>query len=109
EPSHSLGAEQNRAVGFILRSKDFATCLEGAAGTGKTDTLREIKRGLHKSGHGVIAIAPTQTAVRELGERGFDDAMTIERLLQDPGGQDALEGKILIVDEAGMVSGRQMA
>ncbi len=34
--------------------------------------------------------------------------MTISRLLEDPKAQTALRGKVLIVDEAGMVSGRQM-
>jgi ATP-dependent exoDNAse (exonuclease V) alpha subunit len=34
--------------------------------------------------------------------------MTISRLLDDPKAQAALHGRVLIVDEAGMVSGRQM-
>jgi ATP-dependent exoDNAse (exonuclease V) alpha subunit len=34
--------------------------------------------------------------------------MTISRLLEDPQAQAALRGRVLVVDEAGMVSGRQM-
>jgi len=34
--------------------------------------------------------------------------MTISRLLDDPKAQAALHGRVLVVDEAGMVSGRQM-
>lgn len=109
EPSKDLSTEQKKAVRFILKSRDFAVCLQGAAGTGKTATLKEIKRGLMKVGHTVAAVAPTQTAVRELKHRGFPEAMTIERLLLDAQAQESLAGKVLIVDEAGMVSGRQMA
>jgi conjugative relaxase-like TrwC/TraI family protein len=108
ELSDALSEEQKKAAKFILRSKDFATCLQGAAGTGKTDTLREIKRGLIESGHDVAAGAPTQAAVRELEQRGFQEAFTIERLLTDTQMQEGITGKVLIVDEAGMVSGRQM-
>jgi len=49
------------------------------------------------------------SAVEELQKVGFRDAITIERLLQDDQVKDKLNGKALIVDEAGMVSGRQMA
>ena len=34
--------------------------------------------------------------------------MTVSRLLQDETAQSALRGKVLVVDEAGMISGRQM-
>lgn len=108
-PNESLSSEQRHAVEFILRSQDFAVCLQGAAGTGKTDTLKEIERGLREAGRGVAAVAPTQTAVRELKERGFDLAMTIDRLLVDSTAQDNLLGKVLVVDEAGMVSGEKMS
>lgn len=109
EPSSRLSDEQKKAVEFILNSRDMAVCLQGAAGTGKSDTLREIERGLVESGHSVAAVAPTQTAVRELKERGLEQAMTIARLLQDSKAQESLSGKVLIVDEAAMVSGQDMA
>jgi ATP-dependent exoDNAse (exonuclease V) alpha subunit len=55
-----------------------------------------------------LAVAPTRGAVEELQKVGFRDAMTISRLLEDPKAQAALHGRVLVVDEAGMVSGRQM-
>jgi ATP-dependent exoDNAse (exonuclease V) alpha subunit len=61
-----------------------------------------------ESGREVLAIAPTMSAVEELHKVGFRDAITIERLLEDQRIQAALRAKVLIVDEAGMVSGRQM-
>jgi ATP-dependent exoDNAse (exonuclease V) alpha subunit len=49
------------------------------------------------------------SAVEELQKVGFSDAITVERLLQGQSAQTDLFGKVLIVDEAGMVSGRQMS
>ena len=53
-------------------------------------------------------MAPTRSAVDELEKVGFRDAMTVSRLLEAQEPQGALRGRVLIVDEAGMVSGRQM-
>ena len=106
--SGRLREEQLEAVHQILDSRDFAVNLRGAAGTGKTATLTEIARGLREAGREVLAVAPTRGAVEELQKVGFRDAMTISRLLEDPKAQAALHGRVLVVDEAGMVSGRQM-
>jgi len=80
--------------------------LRGAAGTGKTATLQELRRGLIEAGRDVLAVAPTVSAVEELQKVGFVNAVTLERLLLDGGPH--LNRKTIIVDEAGMVSSRQM-
>ena len=108
EPKASLRPEQRHAVETILASRDFAINLRGAAGTGKTATLQEIDRGLQAAGHEVLAVAPTRSALEELQKVGFRNSMTISRLLEDETAQRSLQGNVLIVDEAGMVSGRQM-
>jgi conjugative relaxase-like TrwC/TraI family protein len=108
EPAPQLLDEQKRAVEMVLDSTDLAINLRGAAGTGKTATLREIDRALRESGTQVVAVAPTRSAVDELQKVGFRDAMTASRLLEDQDSQRALAGKVMIVDEAGMVSGKQM-
>lgn len=107
-PSERLRDEQRRAVQQVLDSRDFAINFRGAAGTGKTATLQEIDRGLREGEREVMAIAPTRGAVEELQKFGFRDAVTVSRLLGDETAQSALRGKVLIVDEAGMISGRQM-
>jgi conjugative relaxase-like TrwC/TraI family protein len=107
-PAERLREEQQRAVHHVLDSKDFAINLRGAAGTGKTATLHEIDRGLRDAGREIVAVAPTRSAVEELRKVGFLDAMTISRLLEANTEQPSLLGKVLVVDEAGMVSGRQM-
>ena len=106
--STRLNAEQRQVVDFVLDSHDRAINISGAAGTGKTATLRELRRGLIESGQTLIAVAPTRSAVDELRKVGFEDAIKIERLLHDRRLQRSLGNKVLIVDEAGMVSGRQM-
>ncbi|HKU24655.1 MAG TPA: MobF family relaxase, partial [Candidatus Sulfotelmatobacter sp.] len=108
QPSERLRDEQKRAVQQILDSRDFAVNLRGAAGTGKTATLQEIDRGLRESGREVTAVAPTRSAVEELQKVGFRDSLTVSRLLEDETARLALRGRVLIVDEAGMISGRQM-
>ncbi len=107
-PVEHLREEQKLAVHQILDSRDFAVNLRGAAGSGKTATLQEIDRSLRKAGRDVTAVAPTRSAVEELHKVGFRDAMTVSRLLEDEAAQSTLRGKVLIVDEAGMISGRQM-
>ena len=107
--SEGLRPEQRKAVEFVLSSRDMAVNLRGAAGTGKTAALEEIYRGLRDGGREVVAVAPTMSAVEELQRVGFLDAVTVERFLQDRGKHVGLDGKAIIVDEAGMVSGRQMA
>jgi conjugative relaxase-like TrwC/TraI family protein len=117
EPLHGLNAmivsdrlrpEQKRAVEFVLQSHDLAVSVSGAAGTGKTATLQELRRRLMDAGHKVLAVAPTMSAVEELQKVGFADAITVEPLLQDPRVRDAVRGSVIILDEAGMVSARQM-
>jgi conjugative relaxase-like TrwC/TraI family protein len=107
--SDRLRPEQKRAVEFVLASRDLAVNLRGAAGTGKTATLEELHRALREAGRDVLAVAPTMSAVEELSRVGFQGAVTVERLLQDQALRQGLPGKVVIVDEAGMLSGRQMA
>ncbi|MBN1567409.1 MAG: relaxase domain-containing protein [Acidobacteria bacterium] len=106
--SDRLNLEQKHVVQFVLNSQDLAVNISGAAGTGKTATLQELHRSLIAADQKILAAAPTVSAVEELQKVGFTNAITIERLLQDRQVQDGLQGKILILDEAGMVSGRQM-
>src|SRR3984957_17400109 len=107
--SDRLRPEQKHAVEFVLQSRDRVVSISGAAGTGKTATLQELRRGLMEAGRVVLAVAPTMSAVEELQKVGFTDAITVERVLQDPRIHGDIRGKVIILDEAGMVSARQMA
>jgi conjugative relaxase-like TrwC/TraI family protein len=107
--SDRLRPEQKEALEFVLASRDAAVNIRGAAGTGKTATLQELNRGLTEAGREVLSVAPTMSAVEELQKVGFASAVTIPRLLADQQVQARLRNAVLIVDEAGMVSSRQMA
>jgi conjugative relaxase-like TrwC/TraI family protein len=106
--SDRLNPEQKQVVRFVLSSRDRAVNISGAAGTGKTATLQELYRALNEAGREILAAAPTVSAVEELKKVGFTNAITIERLLQDQQIQSNMPGKFLVLDEAGMISGRQM-
>jgi AAA domain len=107
--SDRLRPEQKRAIMFVLGSRDRVTGVRGAAGTGKTATLQELRRGTAEANVGILAVAPTVSAVEELQKAGFPDAATVERLLQDRRMNEEVSGKAIIVDEAGMLSSRQMS
>ena len=107
--SDRLNPEQKSAVEAFLHCRDRAVNIRGAAGTGKTAILQELNQGLSGAGRVVFAVAPTTSAVEELRKVGFDDAVTIERLLQDPSLHRSVQGNVLIADEAGMLSARQMS
>ena len=106
--SDRLRPEQKRAVTFVLGSRDRVTGIRGAAGTGKTAALQELRRGIAEANIGILAVAPTVSAVEELQKAGFPDATTVERLLRDQRMSEGVSGKAIIVDEAGMLSGLQM-
>ena len=59
-PDERLSEEQRRAVSKIMQSRSFITLFRGAAGTGKSTSLREVQRGLlaaQSSGRGPRAPA----------------------------------------------------
>jgi ATP-dependent exoDNAse (exonuclease V) alpha subunit len=107
--SDRLRPEQKNVIHLLLDSRDLAVNLRGAAGTGKTATLQEFHRDLREAGRRVIAVAPTMSAVEELQKVGFASAMSLEKLLQDQKAHRELRGSLVVVDEAGMVSGNQMS
>ena len=110
EPSDKLRPEQRHAVEAVLDSRDLAINVRGAAGTGKTATLREIDRWSQRrrtrgSRGGSYPECRGRTGKGRLPR--CDDGLL---LLEDQERQGPhCAGKILIVDEAGMVSGRANA
>ena len=107
-PDDRLTPQQRAAVEFILDSRDFATNLRGAPGTGKTWSLRDIKRGLEQAERPILAVAPTKGAEEELRKVGFAQAMTVEGLLQSKDAPLRIYNSVLLIDEAGMVGARSM-
>ncbi len=103
-----LTKEQRAAVSTILFNRDQVIILEGKAGTGKTRTLREIVRGIEKAGKDVFACAPSSGATEVLRKELTLKADTLQQLLINTDLQQRMRNKVIIVDEAGLISTEQM-
>ncbi len=98
-----LSAEQREAVRHVLESTDSVILLRGRAGVGKTRAMREIVTAL--GSRAVQVSAPTGMATHEvLRAEGFRNAETAAKVLASRVLQERLEGKVLWVDEAGLLS-----
>jgi integrase len=106
-----LSLSQHRAVEDVLESRDKMMALEGVAGAGKTTSLAAIRDAVEHHGYEVKGLAPTSRAAQKLAETGIETE-TLQRHLargQQPGQQpDGGHARVYIVDEASMVSTRQM-
>jgi conjugative relaxase-like TrwC/TraI family protein len=105
----AINEEQAAAVEHILRSRDLVTAVRGVAGSGKTTMLEQAVRAIaNLSSLEVMAFAPSASATEVLRKQGFKSAATVQKLLADPELQRLTRGKILLVDEAGFLSARDM-
>lgn len=95
---------QRRAAELVLSTRNRIVGVQGLAGTGKTAMLRTVSENLH-GGFKAIGLAPSAAAARELSVAGFE-AMTIAGFLAS--GRALDERTLVVVDEAGMVSLRDM-
>ena len=102
--------QQKEAVLHVLESTDRVIVIRGAAGTGKTTLMKEAVAGIEEgSGKEVFTFAPSAPASRGvLRDEGFDNAETVQRLLVDTKMQGRMRDGVIWVDEAGMLSTKQM-
>ena len=104
-----LSEEQRDAVRFVTEGSDIAV-MEGSAGAGKTHALRTVCEVYRRAGRRVIG---TSTAWRMANQLGDDLSMEAKAtdawLASDRAGKPFLDrNTVLIVDEAGQLSSRQM-
>jgi conjugative relaxase-like TrwC/TraI family protein len=100
-----LDQDQQRAAEQILTSRDFVTLFRGRAGTGKSFTLREVKKGLRTAGHTLQVLAPQREQVIDLERDGMMGAQTVSEFLTK---QDMPRGTVIMVAEAGEIGAKQM-
>lgn len=105
-PRDDLAPDQQIAFSKILSSRDFVTLFRGGAGTGKSHVLRRVQDAIAATGPAtIIALAPQRQQVLDLERDGLANCQTVSELLQ----RGTLpRGSVLIVDEAGQISGKQM-
>jgi hypothetical protein len=103
-----LNEGQIAAVKHVLTARDKVMAIRGVAGSGKTTLLREAVAGIEESGKAVYTFAPTTGAADVLRAEGFGNAATLQQLLASPVMQARMKDQVILVDEAGLVSVRQM-
>ena len=110
ETGLSMTDEQRDAVRGILASDSRLHVLAGHAGTAKTrSVLATVATEAQAHGYTVRAMAPTGSAAQTLGEALQGDHVTVAGALHGRADEGARHGRELwIVDEAGMVSARDM-
>ncbi len=100
--------DHREAVRKILRCRNRVVVLQGDAGTGKTASLKEVLKGIEASGGAIFACAPSSKATAELRDELTPEAETIQYLLLNRHLQQKIAHRTIIVDEAGLLSVRQM-
>jgi conjugative relaxase-like TrwC/TraI family protein len=110
-----LSDEQKRAALHILNSPDQVVGARGGAGTGKTHMLQTVNAVISaiesRSGDysHVHAFAQSTTASRgELRKVGFKDAQTLAMLLKSEKIQASVHRQVILIDEAGLLSSKDM-
>lgn len=100
---------QLAAARALLASKDFLSVLVGDAGTGKTTVLTAIQDA-HRAAGGqlFLPLAPTTRAREALIAAGFERADTVQRFLVSETSQAQAVRRVLLVDEAGLLSTEQL-
>ena len=105
----ALNDEQRAMVLAVARSGARVDVVSGPAGTGKTFALAAAREAWDRAGHTVLGVAVARRAAKEL-EAGAGIPSTSIAALRDriARGRPLPRGAVLVVDEAGMVSTRDL-
>ena len=106
---YPLSEEQIAAIRTVTSSAGRVAIIEGAAGSGKTTTLRPIADLYREHGSDIIATAVAWRTAVALGNDVDARPFCVDKLLRlaARGGIEITKGTTIIVDEAGMLSTRQ--
>ena len=109
ERGYPLSQEQSLAIRHATITGGRVAVIEGAAGSGKTTTLRPITDLHREHGYGIVPTAVAWRTAVALGDDCDARAYCVDKLLKLAAkGQIEIGAKTLIVvDEAGMLSTRQ--
>ena len=109
EAGYPLSEEQIAAIRAVTSSGGRVAIIEGAAGSGKTTTLRPIADLYREHGQSIIATAVAWRTAVALGNDVEARPFCVDKLLRlaARGGIGINKDTTIIVDEAGMLSTRQ--
>ena len=100
---------QRAAASALIRNRDFTSILVGDAGTGKTTVLSAIEAAhIAAGGERFLPLAPTTRSREALESAGFESADTVQRFLVSEQLQQEAAQRVLLVDEAGLLSTQQL-
>ncbi len=101
--------EQKEAIAQLVGSGDRVQILRGGSGTGKTTLMQEAVAAMESGGHQVFPFAPSAEASRKvLRDEGFKNATTVAELLVNKKLQDQVAGQVIWIDEASLLSTKQL-
>lgn len=103
-----LKPDQAEAVTALLQSRSRVTIFQGDAGTGKTTSLKTIVAGIERTGGRIFGCAPSSGATDVLRQELTPQAETLQQLLVNESLQREIRGRVILVDEASLVSVREM-
>ncbi len=103
-----LNEQQQQAVRHVLESRDTVMGVTGGAGTGKSSLMQEAVDALRTYGKKVRTFAPSTAAREVLEEKGFQNAETVQHLLKNEKLQEELRGRVIWIDEAGLLDTQSM-
>ena len=108
--SYGLFEEQKEALQYLLQQGDIA-CLVGRAGAGKTYTMKAVQSVYTQAGFKIYGAALAGVAAKKLEAETGIKSDTIFSLTKriEKGQFQPHPGSILVIDEAGMVSLKDMA
>ena len=106
---YPLSEEQIAAIRSVTASGGRVAIIEGAAGSGKTTTLRPIADLYREHGQSIIATAVAWRTAVALGNDVDARPFCVDKLLRlaARGGIEINMNTTIVVDEAGMLSTRQ--
>ena len=109
EQGYPLSEEQTEAIRAVAGSQGRVAIVEGAAGSGKTTTLRPLADLYREDGKTIIATAVAWRTAVALGNDLDARPFCVDKLLKlaARGGIEIDGNSVIVVDEAGMLSTRQ--
>jgi len=101
----TLNSDQTKALQHIARIRDLITLIQGSAGVGKTRSLSALKDLMGERPLIGCAVGGLQAEALE-ADSGIP-SQTLESLIRNKS-EDFPQNALIVVDEAGVVSNRQM-
>ena len=96
---------QKEAINHVLTSQDRIIAIQGDAGTGKTTMLDVVRNIAENEKREIVGLSFTGKAASEIQEASQIKSSTIASLVHS---KDDLKGKLVVIDEASMLSIKDM-